>query len=453
MAGGTWTSQNKIQPGVYINTKSQGNVAANVGTRGVVAIAEPLSWGPSGIVQTIIPGEDVRPYIGYDITAEQAMFLREMIKGGDTTSGPAKILLYRLTGTGGAKAAVTSGELTVTAVYEGTRGNDLSIVIQEDPDTEGSFSVSTLLSGAVVDQQIVARVGELIGNSWVTFSGNGVLAATAGVALTAGKDPVVTASDYAAFLTAIEPYRFDVLIYDGNDKTTMQAISTFVKRISNNVGTKCQAVMANAQTANSEWVISVNNGVKLSDGTILTAGQATWWLGGAEAGAMYHESLTYAQYPDALEANPKLTDTQIEAAIQAGDIVFIDTFDKVKVCMDINTLTSFTADKGKEYSKNRVMRVLNQFCNDVYAYFSNYFIGKVDNDDTGRNLLKGWIVGYLNEMQANGGVQNFVADDVTVQAGGAIDAVLVTVWIQPVDSIEKIYMTVTVAVNTAAAVE
>ena len=85
MAGGTWTSQNKAQPGVYINTKSQGNIRANIGTRGIVAIAEPLSWGPSGIVQTITPGEDLTPYIGYDITSEKALFLREMMKGSDTT--------------------------------------------------------------------------------------------------------------------------------------------------------------------------------------------------------------------------------------------------------------------------------------------------------------------------------------------------------------------------------
>lgn len=31
MAGGTWTSQNKVLPGVYINTKSQGNLSVSVG--------------------------------------------------------------------------------------------------------------------------------------------------------------------------------------------------------------------------------------------------------------------------------------------------------------------------------------------------------------------------------------------------------------------------------------
>ena len=72
-----------------------------MGSRGIVAIAEQLSWGPTGVVQEIIPGEDLRPYIGYDITNAKAMFLREMMKGSDTTAGPSNILLYRPAGTSG----------------------------------------------------------------------------------------------------------------------------------------------------------------------------------------------------------------------------------------------------------------------------------------------------------------------------------------------------------------
>lgn len=127
MAGGTWMSQNKVQPGVYINTKSSGNLSASIGEKGIVAIAEPLSWGPCEVMQTIIPGEDLTPYIGYDVTSEKAMFLREMMKGSDTTPGPIKILLYRPKGTDGAKATGTIGTLTVTALYEGIRGNDTEI--------------------------------------------------------------------------------------------------------------------------------------------------------------------------------------------------------------------------------------------------------------------------------------------------------------------------------------
>ena len=96
------------------------------------------------------------------------------------------------------------------------------------------------------------------------------------------------------------------------------------------------------------------------------------------------------------------------------------------------------------------MRVIMQFCNDTYEHFSKYFIGKVDNNDSGRSLLRQWIIGYLNEMQANNGVQNFSAEDVTIAQGDAVDAVIVNVALQPVDSVEKIYATVTVTPNSVS---
>ena len=449
MAGGTWTSMNKIIPGVYINVKSQGNVSASVGSRGIVAIAEPLSWGPSGVMQEITPGEDLRPYIGYDITSPKAMFLREMMKGSDVTSGPIKILLYRPEGTGGVQATATIGALTVTALYDGVRGNDITIIVAEDADNEGTYDVSTVVDGSVVDEQSVTDLSKLTANAWVTFSGTGTtITESAGQALSGGIDPTVATADYATFLTVLEPYQFDAVVYDGTDSSTIQAFAQFVERVSNSIGKKCQAVVSGESGANSnsEFVIALKNGVKLDDGTLINAQQATWWAGGAESGAMYYQSLTYAQYPNAVEAYPKLTEAQLSEALQAGYLCFTDEFGTVKVCSDINSLTTFTVDKGQEFSKNRVMRVLMQFCNDTYEHFSNYFVGKVNNDENGRNLLKSWIVSYLNEMQGNGGIRDFTADDVEVLQGNSVDSVVINVFIQPVDAVEKIYMTVTVSV-------
>lgn len=448
MAGGIWRSQNKILPGVYINVKSRQSVTANVGDRGTVAICKPLSWGPTGVVEEYKPGDDPTEIIGTGITSDAALFIREMVKGSDVTSGPNKILIYRPTGTSGAKATATIGDLTATALYDGVRGNDITIVVATDPDTEGGFIVSTVVDGAVVDAQAVTAIGSLVANAWVSFSGEGSLTASAGTALTGGVDPTISASDYAAFFTAVEPYQFDIIAYDGADSTVIAALASFVTRMNDSIGHKCQAVVANATALNSKFMISVKNGVKLSDGTALTAQDAVYWVAGAEAGATYYQSLTYAQYPGAVSANPKLTDAQAEEAVTGGQICFIDSFGVTKVCTDVNSKTTVTTDEGAEFKKNRVMRVLNQFCNDVYEHFSNYFIGKVDNNDAGRNLLRGWIIGYLNEMQANNGVQNFVADDVSVAAGNSIDSVVIDVAIQPVDAVEKIFVSVTVSANT-----
>ena len=127
-------------------------------------------------------------YIGYDAMHERALFLQEMMKGSDTTPGPIKILLYRLKGTGGAKAATTVGTVTAIALYEGVRGNDITVVIQEDPDMEGTYTVSTVVDGKVRDEQVVSKASELSANNWVTFSSSAEeITETAGTALTGGK--------------------------------------------------------------------------------------------------------------------------------------------------------------------------------------------------------------------------------------------------------------------------
>ena len=49
IGGGTFTVQNKILPGAYINFVSLGSVV-KMGTRGVAALPLELNWGPEGQV-------------------------------------------------------------------------------------------------------------------------------------------------------------------------------------------------------------------------------------------------------------------------------------------------------------------------------------------------------------------------------------------------------------------
>jgi hypothetical protein len=49
------------------------------------------------------------------------------------------------------------------------------------------------------------------------------------------------------------------------------------------------------------------------------------------------------------------------------------------------------------------------------------------------------------ELQANNAIQNFITDDVEVLKGEDIDSIVVNIAVQPVDAVEKIYMTITVS--------
>ena len=445
MAGGTWTTQNKVRPGVYIRFTTNRALGLTVGERGVVTICEPMSWGPVGEVMTVANGDDMTPYTGYDITNEKNRFLREIFRGTNRTSPPTTLYLYRPAATSSAKATVTTGTLTATAKYPGVRGNDITIVVTEDVDNEGSFFVSTVVDGEIQDQQSAETVADLVPNDWVDWSGTGALTATVGAPLTSGADGTVAASAYSDYLEAIEPYKFDVIIYDGSDSTVQDSMVGFVNRLADENGQYTQLVAANLTAPDSRFVINVMSGVTLADGTELTPQQVTWWAGGATAGAQFNESLTYATYPTAVAVSPLLTNNQIISALQSGQFILVADFDEVHVEQDIDSLTTYTTDIGVVYRKNRIIRLCNTIANDIYQQFSQNYIGVVNNNDAGRARFKAAIVGYLYQIQDAEGIQNFDPEDVEVLPGIDIDAIVVNVAFYAVDAVEKIYMTVSVS--------
>jgi len=439
MAGGTWTAQNKVRPGVYINFKSEPRAAGALGERGIVSLPLQLSWGPAKQVIVIEAGEDTFDKLGYPITAPQLLPVREAMKRAQ------RLLLYRLTD--GTKATGSDGSnLTITAKYGGVRGNDITVVISTNVDDPDKFDVQTLVDGVEVDyQEAVQNVEDLEENGWVTWSGSGTLTASAGIALTGGADGAATAQDYLDYLEAIEVHDFHTIGLMSTDPTTKGVFTAFAKRLRDDEGKKIQVVMENYPTADYEGVISVKNGVVLADGTTLTAAQAVAWVAGATAGAAANQSLTYDAYDGAVDASPRYTNSQIIAALQNGEFVFTGIDGRAVVEQDINTLKTFTPDKGKAFSKNRVLRVLDGLGNDYLRVFSVSYIGKVPNNDDGRNLFKSECINITNQYQNIGAVQNFDPQtDIEVLPGAGSDAVVVNQWVQPVDSIEKIYMTVTV---------
>jgi len=233
-------------------------------------------------------------------------------------------------------------------------------------------------------------------------------------------------------------YPYDGTVYDTN-KTT---IATWIKAMRSEEGVKIQCVLAN-HVADSEAIINVTQGVKLTDGTTLTEAQATAWVGGATAGANINQSNTGKKYVGAIDVVPRMTKTEMEAAITAGEFIFkVDTAQNVTAVYDINSLTTVTVDKGKQLTKNRVIRTIDGINNDIVEIFESNYVGKVNNNADGRSLLRATLIEYFNELQSMSAIQNFTAEDVTVSAGTDSDAVVIACYIQPVDSVEKMYITV-----------
>ena len=155
--------------------------------------------------------------------------------------------------------------------------------------------------------------------------------------------------------------------------------------------------------------------------------------------------MTYAQYPGAVDVSPRLTNSQAVQAIQNGEIGLLVDDGTVKIEQDINSLVTYTEKVGKVFHKNRIIRLCSTIANDLKQQFSDNYIGQVNNNEEGRNMFKAAIVSYLLDLQAEQAIQNFDSEDITVEPGEDIDAILVTLSIYVVDAVEKIYVQVTVS--------
>lgn len=246
-------------------------------------------------------------------------------------------------------------------------------------------------------------------------------------------------------LTALRTIDFNVLVYpynESSDSAIKTAIVTWLKSMREDEGVKCQAVLAD-HVADSEAVINVVQGVELEDGTLLTKAEVTAFVGGITAGANVNESNTAKRYVGAIDVVPRMTKTEMEAAVTAGKFIFkVDTAQNVTVVTDINSLTTVTVDKGSMLKKNRVIRTIDGISNDVREIYESNYIGKVNNNEDGRSMLRATLIEYFKELQSMSAIQNFTEDDVIVVAGIDKDSVLIECNVQPVDSIEKIYINV-----------
>lgn len=433
MAGGTWTSQNKARPGAYVNVKSNSNVGTSEGLAGIVTLPLLLDFGPEGTVVPINASTDLTPF-GYDIGNPKLLLLREALKRAVT------VLAYRVGG--GNKATVTQGDLVITALFGGTRGNSINVVSKENVNATGSFDVETYLDGRLVDSQTVATAAELQQNKVVGFVGTGDLTAFS-AALEGGTDTTPTTQDYMTYFSKIQVFDFNTMALPVQDEAIKIAGTAFIKRMRDEEGKKCQLVIA-GYLANSEAVISVKNGVILADGTTITPEQATAWVAGAEAAAGVATSLTYSNYEGAIDVTPRYLNSEIIAALKNGELVFTEKRGEAVIEQDINTLKNFTAEKNRDFAKNRVLRVLDDIANNAKKSFEDNFIGKINNDIDGRELFKADRIAYFDSLQAAGAITNFSAEDVEVVAGNDKDSILLNVAVQPTDAMEKLYMTVQV---------
>lgn len=431
LGGGKFTSPNKDFPGAYIKVISAARASANVGERGVVALPIALNWGVEGKVFTITQEEfqkDSLKILGYDYTAAELMPFREIFLNA------MMVHVYNLN-SGGAKA--TSDLATAKCV--GIRGNDLKYIVTVNVDDESKYDVALYMGATRVDSQTVASAADLVDNDYVTYNKEAELAETAGVSLTGGTNgDELTGASYQTALDKLESYNFHALICPSNEETIKDLFVAYTKRMRDEVGCTFKTV-AYRKLADFEGVISVENKVNNGDDYA-----AVYYEGGAEAGCPVNKSNTNKVYDGELDIDCDYTQLELKEAIKAGKFMFHKVEDEVRILTDINTFVSITDEKGEDFSSNQVIRVIDECYSHDATKFKNKYLGKVQNDATGRVAYWSDVVAHRREMMNLRAIENYDTDSLVVELGSNKKSVTQSEKLNIVCAMEELYITTTI---------
>lgn len=438
LGGGTFTTQNKVLPGTYVNFASVAKASAALSDRGICAMPLPLKWGPTGKVVVVENGDFQKNSLkifGYAIDADEMLPLREIF------AGAIKLITYRLVASDAVKAANTYAE----ALYPGARGNDLKIKIAANVDTEGAWDVFTYLGTVLVDKQTVTAVSGLVANDYVTFKAFSTLEAVSAAALTGGSDgSSITGTEHQAALDALESYGFNVLGCCSATSTIVNLYAAYTRRMRDEVGAKFQLVAYQSTSADYEGVISVENTAS-HDTITVAASDLVYWVTGQQAGCAVNASLSNKKYTGELTVGVNYTQTQLENAIKAGKFMFHNVDGEVRVLEDINTLVTVSDTKGDVFKSNQTIRVIDQIANDTAVLFNTRYLGTVPNDNAGRISLWNDICKLHQELEKIRAIEAFDPSSVSVAQGDTKKAVVCTVEnLNIVNAMTQLYMSVVI---------
>ena len=429
LGGGNFLTQNKVLPGSYINFVSAAKASASLSDRGIATMPLVLDWGKDEEVFEVTASDfqkNSREIFGYDYASDKLKGLRDLFLNAKT------LFAYKLNK--GEKAANTFA----TAKYSGERGNALKVVVKANADTPSNFDVALYLDNEKVDVQTVSKMADLKDNAFVDWKKGATLAVNAGLALTAGTNGSVTAANHQKYLERIESYSFNAMGVVTTDEAVKTLYANFVKRLRDEEGIKFQTVL-HKKAADFEGVINVKNTVKGEGADIV------YWVTGLQAGCAVNKSCLNRKYDGEYEVNADFSQSELKAAIKAGEFVLHKVGDEIRVLSDINSLVTVSDTKGEIFKENQTIRVIDQIANDIAVLFNSKYLGKIPNDADGRVSLWADIVKHHEELQKIRAIENFSDKDVTVGQGESKKGVVVADKVTIVNAMAQLYMTVTVA--------
>lgn len=406
------------RPGAYFNFVATQQEQVLPTSASTVAIPVTANWGPFKTLTLCNSLSDYTSQFGPSQTTPGYMAVYQAFKGEGTPGrgGAGQVLVYRTGASAAAKATralsntTPARALTLTARYQGTYGNTLTVTTQVNADDNTRNDLLLYVGGILVEEytyaptDIRALAAEINSISdWVTAVADvtGVaLAAVTSQAFASGNDgETLTTGEWADALDAIETARFSIFApYNLTDDTVLASIKTWAANL-NTRGKRFLTVVggaldegivdANERSASLAHPDICNIGVGgVEDdlfGTLSTA-QLAPRIAGILAAKGEEASITYALL-SGVRPRGFATDAAIARAFDAGTIVLSSSNNPNAAVKIEKGLTTYTGgDANKPYlifRSPKYVRTMHGIETELTEWAEQFVIGQMQvNDQT-----------------------------------------------------------------------
>lgn len=442
MAGEFSKSARPKRPGAYVNfvADDRQGVAPTLGS--IVAVPIVHDWGPferNVLVESLAEFEAVygtsRDTPGY--MAVQQAFRGEGLEG---RGGAGGVLVHRFGGAAAAKAnkaldnTTPAAALTLSARYEGSRGNDLRVTVQ-DYATDTTKTELILYDGTVELERFVFADTDIAGvaaainadSDWVTatMTADGVALTPVSAVSFAGGDDGATllAADWTAVMDALEVERFSVFApFDLTDSGILASLKTWAVNL-NSQGKRfflvvggaldetAATAIARSATLNDEDIINMGVGSVEDSGlpdasgnpAVLSTSQLAPRLAGVVAQRGEAKSLTFARLAGlTLRVGP--TEADILSAFDGGVVVLgRDSHPTAPVRIE-KGLTTYTTqnDPAKPYTvfrQPKYVRTMQGLEIELEQWSVENAIGELPVNDKSRDAVVAFVRSRLRARE------------------------------------------------------
>jgi len=360
---------------------------------------------------------------GYDERINETFGLVDEIELA--AEGGATIIGYRITSGNGVAASFTftdAGKLT--ALYPGTKGNEIKVSVAPSSAEPGKKELT--VKGPIKTEKFsFADKDELVTKTQLSLfvryekSGATEIVDTSESALTGGVTgtPAALASaDFTKLFSAIGGADFDTLYLPSDDAAIQASAKQFMadrRKLNKKLSTLVIGGDANddinmtkhnerSVAMNARYVINNSIAGEHNNGKEYNSVQWAAWVAGIAAATPGHISLT-AQVVPLKKAKKDWTHTEILTGLSSGTLMATRDGDVYIIESAVNTLSVVGTNEREGYGKIRVSMTLDQIVNDLLAA-GKRFKGKLSNNDIGGAVFIGYGGTYLLVRETQGAI-------------------------------------------------